>query len=266
LGGEAPRFGIEGVGVATDYIGLGPIGERHPYLSGLSEGHSVIDAVRAARNLAGTHAGERWVAIGHSQGGHAALFTNELGESYAPELDLLGTTVVAPAAVLDRLFGPADQIVPRMVGVMALYGLATDYPEVDPDDYASDALEAVAPIIDEACTQQVVEELLTVGLDGFYDVDPLTTEPARSVWLANDPGNVRVDAPILLVLGTKDTWVVPDRVQALYDRLCGIDQVVELSEVEGADHGTVVGMADETITAWFEDRFAGEPAKTTCDG
>jgi pimeloyl-ACP methyl ester carboxylesterase len=265
LGGEAPRFGIEGVGVATDYIGLGPIGERHPYLSGLSEGRSVIDAVRAARNLTDAHAGERWVAVGHSQGGHAALFTNELGEAYASELDLLGTTVIAPAAVLDTLFGPEDQIVPRMVGVMALYGLAADYPEVDPDDYASDALEEVAPIIDEACTQRVVEELLTVGLEGFYDVDPLTTEPARTVWLANDPGNVRVDAPVLLVLGTKDTWVVPARVMALYDRLCGIDQVVELAEVDGADHGTVVGMAGETITAWFEDRFAGDPAESTCD-
>src|SRR5680860_1912658 len=31
-GGPAPAFGVDGVHVATDYIGLGPVGEVHPYL------------------------------------------------------------------------------------------------------------------------------------------------------------------------------------------------------------------------------------------
>src|SRR5690606_14109137 len=47
----APGYGIEGVRVATDYVGMGPVGEVHPYLSGLSEAQPVIDAIRAARNL-----------------------------------------------------------------------------------------------------------------------------------------------------------------------------------------------------------------------
>src|SRR5690606_10207192 len=80
-GRPAPTFGSDGVGVVTDYIGLGPVGELHPYLSRVSEAHSVIDAVRAARNIAETGAGDRWLAIGGSQGGHAAIATNELAES-----------------------------------------------------------------------------------------------------------------------------------------------------------------------------------------
>ena len=75
---------MKAVAVATDYIGLGPVGERHPYLSRVSEANSVIDAVRAARNLRTAHAGRRWIAIGGSQGGHAVLSANELGERRAP--------------------------------------------------------------------------------------------------------------------------------------------------------------------------------------
>src|SRR5690606_2373123 len=102
---SAPTRGLPVVAVASDYIGLGPVGERHPYLSRLSEGHSVIDAVRAARDLPEAGAGTRWWAIGGSQGGHGALSASELGEAYAPELDLLGTVAYAPAAMFDRNYG-----------------------------------------------------------------------------------------------------------------------------------------------------------------
>jgi len=59
---------------ATDYEGLGGPG-RHPYLVGTSEAHSMIDAVRAARQLSRGRIGTRYMALGHSQGGHAAVFT-----------------------------------------------------------------------------------------------------------------------------------------------------------------------------------------------
>lgn len=263
-GDAAPAFGVEGVSVATDYIGLGPVGERHPYLSGVSEARSVIDAVRAARALEGSGAGETWVAVGHSQGGHAALFTNELGEAYAPELDLRGTVAIAPAAVLDRTFGPADQIVPNMVGLMAMYGLATEHDELDPDDYVSPEVAAQAHLIDEVCTTDFVLAMAPIPVTELYDTDPLTTEPARSILLENDPGRVRVDSPLLVVSGTADTWVVPARVEELLRRLCAVDQVVEHLVVEGGDHDSVVGLRSADITAWLDARLAGDPAQTAC--
>ena len=263
--GSAPSFGVDGVRVATDYIGLGPIGERHAYLSGASEAHSVIDIVRAARHVPEANAGSRWVAIGHSQGGHAALFTNELGKAYAPELELLGTVVVAPAAVLDRTFGPADQIVPRMVGLMALYGLATDHPDLKPIDYVGVEVAARAGVIDEKCTKEVVQQMFPISPDTFYKHDPSATEPARSILLANDPGHVKVDAPMLLVYGSADSWVVPERVHFLFDQLCRVHQVVQLEEIGGATHDSVVGQGASTITTWFHDRLAGRPAPDNCE-
>jgi len=265
-GGEAPAFGIDGVRVATDYIGLGPVGERHPYLSGPSEGHSVIDGVRAARRLPDAHAGERWVAVGHSQGGHAALFANQLGEEYAPELDLRGTAALAPGAALDKTFGPSDQLVARMVGVMALYGMAEDNPDIDPADYVGPEVAAKADVIDTGCLQDIVDAFLPIPEDTFYTVDPLDDPAAREVLEANDPGHVAVDAPLLLVYGTADATVVPERMAYVIDQLCEVGQVTETIESEGADHGTVVTQDGAAITAWLDDRLAGEPAPDSCPG
>ena len=81
---------------ATDYPGLGTQG-IHPFLIGVSEARAVLDSVRAARDLPNSGASNRFVVWGHSQGGHAALYTGELAASYAPELKLYGIGAAAPA-------------------------------------------------------------------------------------------------------------------------------------------------------------------------
>ena len=66
---------------STDYTGLGTDGVL-PYLIGSGEARNVIDSVRAARNLPGTDAGTTYAVWGHSQGGHASLFTGDAAISY----------------------------------------------------------------------------------------------------------------------------------------------------------------------------------------
>ena len=264
-GFAAPTFGIAGVGVATDYIGLGPVGERHPYLSRLSEAHSVIDAVRAVRNLPEAAAGRRWLAVGHSQGGHAALAANELGQSYAPELELLGTVSLAPAALFDRTYGGIDSIVVRIVGVMALYGGATEHPEVDPDDYVGpETAAAAARVLDDHCLADIIAAFVVIPADTFYVHDPRETEPARSLSLANDVGGVSVDSPLLLVSGTADQTVVLQRVRDLLDKLCGVGQVTDYLEIAGATHDDELSRAAPQIETWLAARLAGEPAPNAC--
>jgi hypothetical protein len=263
-GNAAPTFGVAGVGVVTDYIGLGPVGEVHPYLSRLSEGHSVIDAVRAARNLPEAGAGSRWLAIGHSQGGHGALSAHELAADYAPELELLGTVSLAPAALFDRVYGGIDPIVTHIVGIMALYGAASEYPEIDPNDYVSPEGAVAARVLEDKCLGDIITGLLTVPADRFYLHHPLETEPARSLALANDVGTVAVDAPLFLVGGTADDRVVVERVRDLFAQLCTIGQVTEYLEIEGATHDNEYALAADQIENFFADRLSGAPATNSC--
>ena len=261
---EAPGYGVEGVRVVTDYIGLGPVGEVHSYLSGVSEGRSVIDSVRAARNLEGVAASERWVVVGHSQGGHAALFTHELAPDYAPELEHLGSVVSAPASVLDRRFGPGDEVVPRMVALMALYGIAQDHPELDVADYAGAELAAGSEIVTTGCTQDVIDAFVTIPPEKLYRLDPMDDPGARAVVMENDPGTVATDVPMMLLYGDKDWWVVPDRVRYLFGQLCANGQNTELVAFPDADHGNLLDQASATVTTGLQDRLAGNDPTNTC--
>lgn len=69
--------------VATDYVGLGTAGP-HPYLIGQGEARSLLDSVRAARQMPGLSLEPETVIWGHSQGGHAALWAGTLAPTYAP--------------------------------------------------------------------------------------------------------------------------------------------------------------------------------------
>ncbi len=264
---DAPAWGIDGVRVMTDYIGLGAVGgPPHPYLSRPSEGHSVIDAVRAVRQLPDAHAGERWLSVGHSQGGHGALSAHELADEYAPELDHVATLAIAPAALLDEVYGGIDPIVTGVLTAMSLYGGAGEHPEIDVDDYVSPGL-AASDVLEAGCLAEITDELVGVALGGgLFTADPRTTEPARSILLENEVGTVAVDAPLFLVSGTADDRVVIDRVRDFYAQLCSVGQVTELLIVDGADHDSIVPETAAETGAWLQARLDGEEPTDSCAG
>ncbi|HYF24619.1 MAG TPA: lipase family protein, partial [Baekduia sp.] len=81
---------------ASDYAGLGTEGV-HAYLHGRSEAHNVVDAVKAARRYARNHLRSdeqlsgKWVAVGQSQGGGAAISTARHATAFGGrELDYRG--------------------------------------------------------------------------------------------------------------------------------------------------------------------------------
>lgn len=261
---EPPAFGVEGVRVATDYIGLGPEGEIHPYLSAAAEGHAVIDGVAAARSLPEVGAGDRWVVAGVSQGGHAALVTGEQAAERLPEAELLGTVAIAPGSELGSTYG--DQLQIRIITTMVLVGVAAEDPSVRLSDYLSPAAEEAAQVIEEGCVGEIISSMPAVAAAPDYWVTDPRTSPVGEAWLEeNDPGQVVSEAPLLVVQGGADILVVPARTDALVERLCGIGQVVDRLDVPEGDHDTVTGLATDDITAWVTDRFAGEDPATTCD-
>ncbi|MDL9938214.1 alpha/beta fold hydrolase [Gordonia sp. ABSL1-1] len=107
---------------ATDYAGLGAAGESE-YLGGRAAAHSIVDLIRAARTLDPTLS-ERWVSVGHSQGGHAALFAARYARDYAPETSVRGVVAIAPVSSIEDIFGvfgPRTPSLGRFNGVSGLF-------------------------------------------------------------------------------------------------------------------------------------------------
>ena len=81
--------------IASDYAGQGAPGV-FPYLIGAGEAKSSLDAVLAAGEIDGLWLSREIVVWGHSQGGHAALWTEPIVADYAPTLRVKGTAVLSP--------------------------------------------------------------------------------------------------------------------------------------------------------------------------
>jgi acetyl esterase/lipase len=263
-GAATGSYGLRAVVVASDYVGLGPKGERHAYLSGPAEGYSVIDIVRAARRIPWVHASRHWATVGVSQGGHASLFAGELAGRYAPELDLRGVVSAAPGSNLTELFPGDTELVADVVTVLGLYGMAEDHPQVHPEDYVTPLTAEKAKVMDTGCLNDVALSLASIPPGQLFTHNPRTTEPARSVAIANSPGHARSAAPILLVQGTADTTVVPARTEKLRGQLCAWHEPVAEVMVPGGTHDTAIRIANPQIGAWLADRFARLPAPTSC--
>jgi pimeloyl-ACP methyl ester carboxylesterase len=262
---EPMAFGVPGVRVGTDYIGLGPVGEVHSYLSATAEGNAMVDSVVAARNLAEANAGDRWLAVGHSQGGHAALITNEIAADRMPGMELLGTVAIAPGSMFTESYGDDVQI--GIITTMVLLGARDEHPDVDPADYLNaEALAAGQKVTTESCLDQIINVMLPFAASpDFYVQDPRTDDGTGREWLeANDPAQQVSESPLLLVQGGKDGIVVPARTEALFAKLCEMGQVVDYIDLPDADHATEPAQAADQITTWFTDRLAGKPAPNGC--
>ena len=148
---------------------------------------------------------------------------------------------------------------------MVMVGVAAEDPTVDLADYLSPEALTAASVIETGCVNDVITTMAPAAAAAdYFTIDPRTS-PVGKAWLEeNDPGQVASDSPLLLVQGGQDILVLPARTAALFDRLCGLGQVVELLEVPTGDHNTVTDLAGEPIAAWVAARFAGEPAVDDC--
>ncbi len=101
--------------VATDYLGLGRSSHGfHPYLHADSEATSVVDAIRAARQVArdqGTPLSGKVMVTGYSQGGHASAATQRaLERDHAQEIQLAGAAHLSAPVNLSGSFQLPDAI------------------------------------------------------------------------------------------------------------------------------------------------------------
>lgn len=256
--------------VRTDYEGLGTPGP-HPYLMGQSAGASMADLVLAARELE-PDLSTRWVAMGHSQGAHAALFTSRFAEAYTPGLELLGIVALAPPSQLAAVVGMLDT--PEQggdgqkagdsgatsssvfLGPLVVSGARTA--GVPVEDVVSDRGRDLLPHLEHRCLASLAREDSLGGIAPREFLDPgADLSRVEDVVDANDPAALTPTVPVLIVQGGRDE-AVPS---TLTDRLVGQlkDRGTDVDHVKkpGASHMSVLEEGSHEVQAWVEAAFGG---------
>jgi pimeloyl-ACP methyl ester carboxylesterase len=256
---------------ATDYEGLGTAGV-HPYLIGESEGRSVLDAARAARNLPDTGAGDQLLLWGHSQGGQASLFAGQMAPSYAPELHLVGAAAAAPAGELAQLLS-LDSTTEKgiILGAYAVNTYADLYAGQHPDISASqvvtaEGLPAVAQIA-QLCDLTQSDQLLQIAgpLTGkFFVGNPGSVEPWSTLLAQNSPGGTRINAPVLITQGTSDTVIIPSTTTQLVATYCANGTNATEKTYPGVTHELIGYSSANDVAAWMASLLVGSPPAPGC--
>jgi len=255
--------------VGTDYVGLGTSGP-HPYLIGEGQARSALDAIRAVRQMKDLRLGDGAVVWGHSQGGHAALWTGILAPAYAPELKLLGVAAMAPASDLRPLLEAVQgTTVGRIMSSFVLRSYGEAYADVSFDAYTAAPTRWLARDMSGRCLAgrealfSVVEALAAGG--SIFRTQP-TSGPFGERLAQNTPARP-LPQPLLIAQGLADDLVLPEIQAGFVQRLCSAGQALEYRTYAGRDHLSVLA-PDAPFVAelvrWTEDRLAGRPAPTGC--
>ncbi|MFC8680847.1 lipase family protein [Microbacterium ureisolvens] len=229
--------------VASDYSGQGAPGV-FPYLIGRGEARSSLDAAIAARELEGVTLSSRTAVWGHSQGGHAALWTSQIAEDYAPGLDVRGTAVLAPAAEPVELAeeltsGDANALLSILIS-WVLVPYADTYPDVDLARYIAPGSEAIVREMTQRCPTEPgvivsVATALGVSEDRPLFVGDLTAG-ALGRRLADNTPTGPWSQPILIAWGDEDEVIPPHLQRQFVERLCAEGNQVRSLEYRGYDH------------------------------
>jgi len=254
---------------ATDYPGLGTAGP-HPYLVGTSEGRAVIDSVRVAGSLPGAGGGKRFLVWGHSQGGHASLFTGAIAKSYAPELHLLGVAAAAPATDLVTLMNEdIDSVGGKNITAMTLWSWQRVFdanmdkvvdrraiPAIN--QLAQECIEGPFDLKKRQRTEQPLEQ-------NFLSVQhPSDVEPWHTLLAQNSPGALPSEIPVFLAQGTGDDIIHPKVTQDYAAKLCGAGSKVRILLMPNIGHSRAAQASTSALLDWARDRFAGKAAPDDC--
>lgn len=256
---------------ATDYQGLGTPGV-HQYVIGGTEARNVLDSVKAAQKIEAAHAGNDVVALGWSQGGGAALWVGQ-DAAYGAPLRVLGSVGLAPAADLGPEAagktppGPISLSSPSHDAALRLNlyrGLKAADPDLNLTDVLTPAgLKALAAY-DFECNVHLADVIEESGVSPVALFKPNIPRDWFAKFVENTPGRTETVAPVLVLQGTADTVVNPNGSTQYVQQACRYRQPVQYSRYKNATHQTIPFVGQHEYLSWIADRFAGEPAPSSC--
>ncbi|MDG3010361.1 lipase [Rhodococcus sp. D2-41] len=250
--------------VATDYAFVGNPGVM-PYLDGKVEAHNVVDMVKAGRNL-DSSLSNKWVVIGQSQGGGAAITTARYATEFGgPGLDYRGAVGTGVPAYIESIvatFAPGFPPVALPAGMTAygmyiLAGLNVSHPELNVPSYLN------------ATGKQWLQKASTMCLEPFENeikgtvLSSLLTKPLSSLnangLLSSYMGvpESGYDKPFLIGQGLKDTDIVMPATLLFGTRLVANHQPVTFKTYPTDHSGTMAASLPDSVP-FVQKLFAGQ--------
>ena len=208
--------------VGTDYAGLGTPG-LPAYLNGQSEAHNVVDMAKAARNFVnrhlptGRHLARKYVIIGQSQGGGAAIYTARYATAFGGRsLDYRGAVGTGTPANIEKVLlplGPHTPPVPISAGITSYIAyifasLRHFHPELGIDTILTPEGKKYLGLAETMCVNQF-DAILGGVNPGDWFTQPVATLPNFAQTLSDYMAmpTKGFDKPFFMANGTLDTDV-----------------------------------------------------------
>ncbi|WP_391485715.1 alpha/beta hydrolase [Acinetobacter pittii] len=271
--------------VAPDYEGLGTSG-IHPFLNVKSEAFSITDAVVAARNYLSQRnllTSKKWLTIGHSQGGHAALGAAQYASR--AQLDYKGTVAVAPACNLGFILVAGEQSVANatldkkisMYAQLDTYtalvtaGIRNTQPAFNYSQVFTSQVSSIAAQAETICsgplgqafgagmTKYATDHNGT--LDGYTRTQPnFMAVQLVKTFLDKDsqPLQVKVTTPIIIYQGVADTTVPKVATDILISNATVVGTKINSYVTGNWDHGTVMSSNVDNIVGNVQSLLAAQ--------
>ena len=241
----------------TDYQGNGTPG-IHPYMVATVAAHDVTDMALAARAL-DPRIGRDWFAMGHSEGGAAALAAASIGQQIAPKLDLVGAVAFAPYAFPESTLRYEVHNDTPNEGLAILGLLVEGFSTVDPRIVPSQMLEPQALSIMPELQNQCLTELMKSSQWATMVPDTFFRPQAESAidtfygdLVQNNAAYFSISVPTLLVQGVADVQVSSESTIAVADQLRRHGTPVTFKAYVGANHGSILSVSAGDVAAWSE--------------
>lgn len=281
--------------VMPDFPGLGTPGV-HAWTYSTDEGHSMLDATRAVRNLDGP-VGTKNALVGHSQGGHAALSAQSYAADYGADGTIDTVLVMNPFWLSNAAWGAlasagGDSLINSTFMAMSLmyfYGHLAVYDgeSHDGDAFVAAKRDAIVNMLEDNCWRQVTSDEtgppslgLNLGSDAFTTqyaeevgacgfLDNMCTTSLqlewRARWAADRPPS-DPNIPIVHWTGANDDFLTPGFQKCGIDRIDAQTTNVTYCVAPNSDHSQIVG----NQAAWYRQYLAsvlmGDTAPAACAG
>lgn len=256
--------------LVSDYQGY-TSGATPTYLAGASQGHAVLDIVRAAAQIPGVGLSlSNPVGIwGYSQGGQSSAWAAQLQPSYAPELKVKGVAAGGVPADFIRTSNYLDGSAGSSFLLAGVVGLSTQYPDLIPiNDLANDNGKTTIARGKNECVFEALFDLMNHKLSeytvGNQTLAQLQAVPSvKQALTAQNLGGAKLSMPLYQYHGRADEFIPIDQAVALKKSYCGKFSNVTFG-VYPSEHIATQFQAAPTVLKWLGDRFNGKSTLGSC--